>query len=136
MQEMNELEKKLVATAMFSLKYSEAIGLRSQKLSSILGTIFRTSQEQIKNFSPQELSLLIVHLYDIKEEYFGEYLNIFRQEMVSHIINNTSCIVEQLDGLNAVENFYYDFYGNKDENVNVYDIIRKFNFFDIIKKLT
>lgn len=135
MQEMNELEKKLVATTIFSLKYSDAIGLNSKRLSSILGTILRTSQEQIKDFLPQELSLLIVHLYDVKEEYFEEYLNIFNQKMISHILNNTNCIVDQLNGLNAVENFYYDFYGDNDENVNVYDVISKFDFFDIIKKL-
>ena len=65
MENMNELTKHLMSVAMFSLKYQEILNLDEKKISNTLGIIFRKNQNQIKDFTAQELALVTVFLSDI-----------------------------------------------------------------------
>jgi len=98
-----------MAVAMTSLKYCEELNRDSKVQAETLGYVYRVYQEEIRNLIPQELSLLITYLNDIKEEFYKEYIYLFNKETLSSVISNSNSVIEQLERLNSIENFYYDF---------------------------
>lgn len=98
-----------MAVAMTSLKYCEELNKDSKKQAETLGFVYRVYQEEVRSLIPQELSLLITYLNDIKEEYYKEYITLYNKEILSSIISNSNSVLEQLEYLNFIEDFYYDF---------------------------
>ena len=76
-----DMTEYLMSVAMYSIKYSEAFGYKEEDVSFALGRVFRNYQNDVKEYSNQELSLLVTLLSQVKEEYVqvqddGSKLNI------------------------------------------------------------
>lgn len=124
---MNELTKHLMSVAMFSLKYQEILNLDEKKISNTLGIIFRKNQNQIKDFTAQELALVTVFLSDINDLYFYDYLNLFNKDIIKYTINNAESIEEQVMFLKSVELFSLTFYEDFSNITNIIDIVKNFD---------
>lgn len=124
---MNELTKHLMSVAMFSLKYQEILNLDEKKISNTLGIIFRKNQNQIKDFTAQELALVTVFLSDINDLYFYDYLNLFNKDIIKYTINNAKSIEEQVLFLKSVELFSLTFYEDFSNITNIIDIVKNFD---------
>ena len=133
MENMDELTKHLMSVAMFSLKYQEALNLDEKKISNTLGIIFRRNQNQIKNFTAQELALVTVFLSNINEQYFSDYLKLFNKNVVEYAIKNAKSIEEQVSFLNSVEYFSLTFYKDFSSISNIIDIVKNFDISLFIK---
>ncbi len=127
MENMNELTKHLMSVAMFSLKYQEILNLDDKKISNTLGIIFRKNQNQIKDFTAQELALVTVFLSDINDLYFYDYLNLFNKDIIKYTINNAKSIEEQVLFLKSVELFSLTFYEDFSNITNIIDIVKNFD---------
>lgn len=127
MENMNELTKHLMSVAMFSLKYQEILNLDEKKISNTLGIIFRKNQNQIKDFTAQELALVTVFLSDINDLYFYDYLNLFNKDIIKYTINNAESIEEQVLFLKSVELFSLTFYEDFSNITNIIDIVKNFD---------
>ena len=127
MENMDELTKHLMSVAMFSLKYQEALNLDEKKISNTLGIIFRRNQNQIKNFTAQELALVTIFLSNINEQYFSDYLKLFNKNVIEYAIKNAKSIEEQVSFLNSVEYFSLTFYKDFSSISNIIDIVKKFD---------
>ncbi len=127
MENMNELTKHLMSVAMFSLKYQEILNLDEKKISNTLGIIFRKNQNQIKDFTAQELALVTVFLSDINDLYFYDYLNLFNKDIIKYTINNAKSIEEQVLFLKSVELFSLTFYEDFSNITNIIDIVKNFD---------
>lgn len=130
---MDELTKHLMSVAMFSLKYQEALNLDEKKISNTLGIIFRRNQNQIKNFTAQELALVTVFLSNINEQYFSDYLKLFNKNVVEYAIKNAKSIEEQFSFLNSVEYFSLTFYKDFSSISDIIDIVKNFDISLFIK---
>lgn len=130
---MDELTKHLMSVAMFSLKYQEALNLDEKKISNTLGIIFRRNQNQIKNFTAQELALVTVFLSNINEQYFSDYLKLFNKNVIEYAIKNAKSIEEQVSFLNSVEYFSLTFYKDFSSISNIIDIVKNFDISLFIK---
>ena len=124
---MDELTKHLMSVAMFSLKYQEALNLDEKKISNTLGIIFRRNQNQIKNFTAQELALVTIFLSNINEQYFSDYLKLFNKNVIEYAIKNAKSIEEQVSFLNSVEYFSLTFYKDFSSISNIIDIVKNFD---------
>lgn len=124
---MNELTKHLMSVAMFSLKYQEILNLDEKKISNTLGIIFRKNQNQIKDFTAQELALVTAFLSDINDLYFYDYLNLFNKDIIKYTINNAKSIEEQVLFLKSVELFSLTFYEDFSNITNIIDIVKNFD---------
>ncbi len=133
MENMDELTKHLMSVAMFSLKYQEALNLDEKKISNTLGIIFRRNQNQIKNFTAQELALVTVFLSNINEQYFSDYLKLFNKNVVEYAIKNAKSIEEQFSFLNSVEYFSLTFYKDFSSISDIIDIVKNFDISLFIK---
>lgn len=133
MENMDELTKHLMSVAMFSLKYQEALNLDEKKISNTLGIIFRRNQNQIKNFTAQELALVTIFLSNINEQYFSDYLKLFNKNVIEYAIKNAKSIEEQVSFLNSVEYFSLTFYKDFSSISNIIDIVKKFDISLFIK---
>lgn len=133
MENMDELTKHLMSVAMFSLKYQEALNLDEKKISNTLGIIFRRNQNQIKNFTAQELALVTVFLSNINEQYFSDYLKLFNKNVIEYAIKNAKSIEEQVSFLNSVEYFSLTFYKDFSSISNIIDIVKNFDISLFIK---
>lgn len=133
MENMDELTKHLMSVAMFSLKYQEALNLDEKKISNTLGIIFRRNQNQIKNFTAQELALVTVFLSNINEQYFSDYLKLFNKNVVEYAIKNAKSIEEQVSFLNSVEYFSLTFYKDFSSISDIIDIVKNFDISLFIK---
>ncbi len=133
MENMDELTKHLMSVAMFSLKYQEALNLDEKKISNTLGIIFRRNQNQIKNFTAQELALVTVFLSNINEQYFSDYLKLFNKNVIEYAIKNAKSIEEQVSFLNSVEYFSLTFYKDFNSISNIIDIVKNFDISLFIK---
>lgn len=133
MENMDELTKHLMSVAMFSLKYQEALNLDEKKISNTLGIIFRRNQNQIKNFTAQELALVTIFLSNINEQYFSDYLKLFNKNVVEYAIKNAKSIEEQVSFLNSVEYFSLTFYKDFSSITNIIDIVKNFDISLFIK---
>lgn len=133
MENMDELTKHLMSVAMFSLKYQEALNLDEKKISNTLGIIFRRNQNQIKNFTAQELALVTVFLSNINEQYFSDYLKLFNKNVVEYAIKNAKSIEEQIAFLNSIEYFSLTFYKDFNSISNIIDIVKNFDISLFIK---
>ncbi len=127
MENMDELTKHLMSVAMFSLKYQEALNLDEKKISNTLGIIFRRNQNQIKNFTAQELALVTIFLSNINEQYFSDYLKLFNKNVIEYAIKNAKSIEEQVSFLNSVEYFSLTFYKDFSSISNIIDIVKNFD---------
>lgn len=127
MENMNELTKHLMSVAMFSLKYQEILNLDEKKISNTLGIIFRKNQNQIKDFTAQELALVTAFLSDINDLYFYDYLNLFNKDIIKYTINNAKSIEEQVLFLKSVELFSLTFYEDFSNITNIIDIVKNFD---------
>lgn len=127
MENMDELTKHLMSVAMFSLKYQEALNLDEKKISNTLGIIFRRNQNQIKNFTAQELALITIFLSNINEQYFSDYLKLFNKNVIEYAIKNAKSIEEQVSFLNSVEYFSLTFYKDFSSISNIIDIVKNFD---------
>lgn len=130
---MDELTKHLMSVAMFSLKYQEALNLDEKKISNTLGIIFRRNQNQIKNFTAQELALVTIFLSNINEQYFSDYLKLFNKNVIEYAIKNAKSIEEQVSFLNSVEYFSLTFYKDFSSISNIIDIVKNFDISLFIK---
>lgn len=130
---MDELTKHLMSVAMFSLKYQEALNLDEKKISNTLGIIFRRNQNQIKNFTAQELALVTIFLSNINEQYFSDYLKLFNKNVIEYAIKNAKNIEEQVSFLNSVEYFSLTFYKDFSSISNIIDIVKNFDISLFIK---
>lgn len=130
---MDELTKHLMSVAMFSLKYQEALNLDEKKISNTLGIIFRRNQNQIKNFTAQELALITIFLSNINEQYFSDYLKLFNKNVIEYAIKNAKSIEEQVSFLNSVEYFSLTFYKDFSSISNIIDIVKNFDISLFIK---
>ena len=130
---MDELTKHLMSVAMFSLKYQEALNLDEKKISNTLGIIFRRNQNQIKNFTAQELALVTVFLSNINEQYFSDYLKLFNKNVIEYAIKNAKSIEEQVSFLNSVEYFSLTFYKDFSSISDIIDIVKNFDISLFIK---
>lgn len=133
MENMDELTKHLMSVAMFSLKYQEALNLDEKKISNTLGIIFRRNQNQIKNFTAQELALVTVFLSNINEQYFSDYLKLFNKNVVEYAIKNAKSIEEQFSFLNSIEYFSLTFYRDFSSISDIIDIVKNFDISLFIK---
>ena len=133
MENMDELTKHLMSVAMFSLKYQEALNLDEKKISNTLGIIFRRNQNQIKNFTAQELALVTIFLSNINEQYFSDYLKLFNKNVIEYAIKNAKNIEEQVSFLNSVEYFSLTFYKDFSSISNIIDIVKNFDISLFIK---
>ncbi len=133
MENMDELTKHLMSVAMFSLKYQEALNLDEKKISNTLGIIFRRNQNQIKNFTAQELALVTVFLSNINEQYFSDYLKLFNKNVVEYAIKNAKSIEEQIAFLNSIEYFSLTFYRDFSSISDIIDIVKNFDISLFIK---
>ncbi len=133
MENMDELTKHLMSVAMFSLKYQEALNLDEKKISNTLGIIFRRNQNQIKNFTAQELALVTIFLSNINEQYFSDYLKLFNKNVIEYAIKNAKSIEEQVSFLNSVEYFSLTFYKDFSSISNIIDIVKNFDISLFIK---
>ena len=133
MENMDELTKHLMSVAMFSLKYQEALNLDEKKISNTLGIIFRRNQNQIKNFTAQELALVTVFLSNINEQYFSDYLKLFNKNVIEYAIKNAKSIEEQVSFLNSVEYFSLTFYKDFSSISDIIDIVKNFDISLFIK---
>lgn len=133
MENMDELTKHLMSVAMFSLKYQEALNLDEKKISNTLGIIFRRNQNQIKNFTAQELALVTIFLSNINEQYFSDYLKLFNKNVVEYAIKNAKSIEEQFSFLNSVEYFSLTFYKDFSSISDIIDIVKNFDISLFIK---
>ena len=133
MENMDELTKHLMSVAMFSLKYQEALNLDEKKISNTLGIIFRRNQNQIKNFTAQELALVTVFLFNINEQYFSDYLKLFNKNVVEYAIKNAKSIEEQIAFLNSIEYFSLTFYRDFSSISDIIDIVKNFDISLFIK---
>ena len=133
MENMDELTKYLMSVAMFSLKYQEALNLDEKKISNTLGIIFRRNQNQIKNFTAQELALVTIFLSNINEQYFSDYLKLFNKNVIEYAIKNAKSIEEQVSFLNSVEYFSLTFYKDFSSISNIIDIVKNFDISLFIK---
>lgn len=133
MENMDELTKHLMSVAMFSLKYQEALNLDEKKISNTLGIIFRRNQNQIKNFTAQELALITIFLSNINEQYFSDYLKLFNKNVIEYAIKNAKSIEEQVSFLNSVEYFSLTFYKDFSSISNIIDIVKNFDISLFIK---
>lgn len=133
MENMGELTKHLMSVAMFSLKYQEALNLDEKKISNTLGIIFRRNQNQIKNFTAQELALVTIFLSNINEQYFSDYLKLFNKNVIEYAIKNAKSIEEQVSFLNSVEYFSLTFYKDFSSISNIIDIVKNFDISLFIK---
>lgn len=133
MENMDELTKHLMSVAMFSLKYQEALNLDEKKISNTLGIIFRRNQNQIKNFTAQELALVTIFLSNINEQYFSDYLKLFNKNVIEYAIKNAKSIEEQVSFLNSVEYFSLTFYKDFNSISNIIDIVKNFDISLFIK---
>lgn len=130
---MDELTKHLMSVAMFSLKYQEALNLDEKKISNTLGIIFRRNQNQIKNFTAQELALVTIFLSNINEQYFSDYLKLFNKNVIEYAIKNAKSIEEQVSFLNSVEYFSLTFYKDFSSISDIIDIVKNFDISLFIK---
>lgn len=133
MENMDELTKHLMSVAMFSLKYQEALNLDEKKISNTLGIIFRRNQNQIKNFTAQELALVTIFLSNINEQYFSDYLKLFNKNVIEYAIKNAKSIEEQVSFLNSVEYFSLTFYKDFSSISDIIDIVKNFDISLFIK---
>ena len=133
MENMDELTKHLMSVAMFSLKYQEALNLDEKKISNTLGIIFRRNQNQIKNFTAQELALVTIFLSNINEQYFSDYLKLFNKNVVEYAIKNAKSIEEQIAFLNSIEYFSLTFYRDFSSISDIIDIVKNFDISLFIK---
>lgn len=98
-----------MAVAMTSIKYCEELNKDQKKQANTLGYVYRVYQEEVRCLLPQELSLLITFLSNIKEEYYKEYINLFDKKILSAIIEKSKSIEEQISSLEKIEDIYYEF---------------------------
>ncbi len=104
-----DMTEYLMSVAMYSLKYQEAFNYNEDEVSSTLGYIFKFYQDDVKEYSNQELSLLVVLLSKIKKEYYKEYINLFNLDTIKIIIKHAKDIKDSLVLANLVIELYYMF---------------------------
>ena len=104
-----DMTEYLMSVAMYSLKYQEAFNYNEDEVSSTLGYIFKFYQDDVKEYSNQELSLLVTLLSKIKKEYFKEYINLFNLDTIKIIIKHAKDIKDSLVLANLVIELYYMF---------------------------
>ena len=107
-----DMTEYLMSVAMYSLKYQEAFNYNEDEVSSTLGYIFKFYQDDVKEYSNQELSLLVTLLSKIKKEYFKEYINLFNLDTIKIIIKHAKDIKDSLVLANLVIELYYMFNWN------------------------
>jgi len=104
-----DMTEYLMSVAMYSLKYQEAFNYNEDEVSNTLGYIFKFYQDDVKEYSNQELSLLVVLLSKIKKEYYKEYINLFNLDTIKIIIKHAKDIKDSLVLANLVIELYYMF---------------------------
>ncbi len=104
-----DMTEYLMSVAMYSLKYQEAFNYNEDEVSSTLGYIFKFYQDDVKEYSNQELSLLVVLLSKIKKEYYKEYISLFNLDTIKIIIKHAKDIKDSLVLANLVIELYYMF---------------------------
>ena len=107
------MKEYLLSVAMYSTKYAELFNYNEDDVSNTLGYIFRVYQEDVKNYSNQELSLLVTILSKYKEEEYKEYIDVFSLKVVNSIINKAKSPKEMLKMIKKIEKEY-----SKDKKVN------------------
>ena len=107
------MKEYLLSVAMYSTKYAELFNYNEDDVSNTLGYIFRVYQEDVKNYSNQELSLLVTILSKYKEEEYKEYIDVFSLKVINSIINKSRSHKEMLKMIKKIEKEY-----SKDKKVN------------------
>ena len=107
------MKEYLLSVAMYSTKYAELFNYNEDDVSNTLGYIFRVYQEDVKNYSNQELSLLVTILSKYKEEEYKEYIDVFSLKVINSIINKARSPKEMLKMIKKIDKEY-----SKDKKVN------------------
>lgn len=107
------MKEYLLSVAMYSTKYAELFNYNEDDVSNTLGYIFRVYQEDVKNYSNQELSLLVTILSKYKEEEYKEYIDVFSLKVINSIINKSRSPKEMLKMIKKIDKEY-----SKDKKVN------------------
>ncbi len=104
-----DMTEYLMSVAMYSLKYQEAFGYDEQDVSNALGYVFKFYQDDVKEYSNQELSLLVTLLSQIKKEYYDLYIRIFNLDTIKLIISKARDVKDSLTLANLITELYYMF---------------------------
>ena len=90
----------LLSIAMYSIKYAEGFGYKEEDVSNALGYVFRVYQDDVKEYSNQELSLLVAILSQYDEDSYKEYIDVFSSILLKKIIDNSK---EPKDSLSYIK---------------------------------
>ena len=83
------MKEYLMSIAMYCLKYAEEFKINEDDVSNALGYVFRVYQDDVKEYSNQELSLLVALLSREDEKDYKKYINLFTKDRLECIINNS-----------------------------------------------
>ena len=104
-----DMTEYLMSVAMYSIKYQEAFGYKEEDVSTALGRVFRNYQEDVKEYSNQELSLLVALLSQVKEEEYKDYIKIYNLDVIKLIIKYAKDVKDSLNLAKlAVEVYHND----------------------------
>ena len=79
--------------------YCKYLKKDTKEYASILGYVFRVHQDKIKNVSPQGIALILIYLKDIKEDDYGKYIDLYKDN-VDIIIKESKNLEEQFNKMN------------------------------------
>ena len=103
-----DMTEYLMSVAMYSLKYAEAFGYKEDDVSYALGRVFRNYQDDVKEYSNQELSLLVTLLSKVEEKEYKEYIKIYNLDVIKLIIKYAKDVKDSLNLANLVKEEYHN----------------------------
>lgn len=102
-----DMTEYLMSVAMYSIKYAEAFKLNEDDVSNTLGYVFKFYQDDVKEYSNQELSLLVVLLSLEKKEDYNKFLKVYTLDNIKRLIKNTKEMKDILPIANKLKELYY-----------------------------
>ena len=109
-----DMTEYLMSVAMYSIKYAELFKLNEDEVSNTLGYIFKFYQNDVKEYSNQELSLLVALLSFEKKEDYKKLLKVYNLDNIKKLMN----VKDILSVANNLKELYY----RKDFNVSEKEI--------------
>ena len=102
-----DMTEYLMSVAMYSLKYAEEFGYKEDEVSDTLGYIFRVHQDKVKEYSNQELSLLVNLLSKEDKDKYEELLNIYTLDNIKLMIKYAKKTKDILKLAKKTKELYY-----------------------------
>ena len=98
-----DMTEYLMSVAMYSIKYAEEFKYNEDDVSNTLGYIFKFYQDDVKEYSNQELSLLVALLSQEKKEDYEKLLKVYALDNIKMLINAKDI----LSVANKLKELYY-----------------------------